>query len=242
MDNFNHIISNTIGTVAAEIITLPICTLKTIYQTQSNKKLSIKNTMKKIYQDRGLRGFYDAKFSAITSQTLSTVSKYGFYQTIKNYRNTQQNDLLNNAINGCTGGILGSIISHPVDVLKNYNQRGDKKYFIDMKKNIIKTMYKGYSQTILKNILLYSSIYPLYDFYKSKISDKSYIVAPLTTLTVTMYLQPIDYLKVNLMAGNKVNFNISELYKGTSLHLMRSIPHFMITMLITEFIFNKFNN
>jgi hypothetical protein len=158
MDNFNHIISNTIGTVAAEIITLPICTLKTIYQTQSNKKLSIKDTMKKIYQDRGLRGFYDAKFSAITSQTLSTVSKYGFYQTIKNFRNTQQNDLLNNAINGCTSGILGSIISHPVDVLKNYNQRGDKNYFIDMKKNIIKTMYKGYSQTILKNILLYSSI------------------------------------------------------------------------------------
>ena len=132
-----------------------------------------------------------------------------------------------------------SVISHPVDVLKNYNQRNDKNYFEDIKKNMIKTMYKGYSQTILKNVLLYSSIYPIYDFYKSKISDKSYIVAPLTTLTITMYLQPIDYLKVNIMAGNKVNLKFSELYRGTSLHLMRSIPHFMITMMITEFIYEK---
>jgi hypothetical protein len=239
MDNFNHIFANSVGVITAEIITLPICTLKTIYQTQLDKTLSIKDTAKKIFKERGLRGYYDAKFSAITSQTLSTVSKYGFYQMIKNYRNTPQNDIFNNSINGCAGGILGSIISHPVDVLKNYNQRGDYNFLKDVKSNPIKTMYKGYSQTIIKNILLYSSIYPIYDFYKSKIPDKSYITAPLTTLTITMYLQPIDYLKVNIMAGNKVKLNIRDLYRGTSLHLMRSIPHFMITMMITEFIYEK---
>jgi hypothetical protein len=242
MNNFNHLFSNTIGVITAEFITLPICTLKTIYQTQKEKNLSIRDTAIKIYNQRGIWGFYEAKISAISSQTLSTVSKYGFYQIIKTYRNTPQNDLLNNSINGCAGGILGSIISHPIDVLKNYNQRGDKNYFNDIKNSGIKIMYKGFSQTILKNILLYSSIYPIYDFYKSKISDKSYITAPLTTLTITMYLQPIDYLKVNIMAGNKVNLNIKELYKGTSLHLMRSIPHFLITMTITEKIFNELKN
>jgi hypothetical protein len=242
MHNFNHILANSIGVISAEFLTLPICTLKTIYQTQLDKKLSIKDTAKKIYKERGLSGYYDAKFSAISSQTLSTVSKYAFYQMIKKYRNTPENDILNNSINGCIGGVLGSIISHPFDVLKNYNQRGDNNFLKDVKSNSIKTLYKGYSQTIIKNVLLYSSIYPIYDFYKSKIPDKSYITAPLTTLTITMYLQPIDYLKVNIMAGNEVKFNFRDLYRGTSLHLMRSIPHFTITMMITESIFDKLKN
>lgn len=116
-NNSNILISNTIGVTTAELITLPICTLKTIYQTQSDKSLSIKDTIKKIYSERGIRAFYDAKYTAILSQTLSTVSKFGFYQIIKDYRKTQNNDILNNSINGAAGGILGSLISHPVDVL-----------------------------------------------------------------------------------------------------------------------------
>ena len=44
------------------------------------------------------------------------------------------------------------------------------------------------------------------------------------------------------MAGNKVKLNIKDLYRGTSLHLIRSIPHFMITMTITEFIYGKLKN
>jgi len=236
-NNYNHLISNTVGVTAAEIITLPICTLKTIYQTQ-NESLSIKNTITKIYKDRGIIGFYDAKYTAILSQTLSTVSKFGFYQIIKDYRKTQNNDILNNSINGAIGGILGSLLSHPIDVLKNYQQRNNNQYFTDLKKNIIGTLYKGYTQSILKNILLYSSLFPIYDFYKSNISTNPLIVSPLTTLTITLYLQPIDYIKVNLIAGNKIL--IKNLYKGMSLHLMRSIPHFMITMTITEYMFNKF--
>ncbi len=236
MNNLNHILSNTIGVIFAEFLTLPICTLKTVYQTQLDKNLSIKNTALEIYKTRGIKGFYSASASSILSQTLSTVSKYGFYQMIKNYRNTKENDLLNNSVNGALGGILGSLISHPVDVYKNYRQRNDSNYWNHLKKNTIKTIYKGYSQTFIKNIVLYSSLYPIYDFYKSKFNN-SLISSPLTTLTITLYLQPIDYFKVNIMAGNKIN--IRNCYKGTSLHLARSIPHFMITMSITEFILSK---
>ncbi len=226
-----YLIANSTGVIVAEIITLPICTLKTIYQTQ-NQNLSINRTINMIYKKRGITGFYNATYSAIVSQTMSSVSKYTFYNLIKNHRKTKDNDLFNNAINGATGGILGSLLSHPIDVKKNYQQRYDNNFLNDCRKNLLKTLYKGYSQSIMKNILLYSSLYPIYDFYKSKL-DKLYMASVLTSITICIYLQPIDYIKTNLMAGNK-NIKIKNLYKGTTLHLARSIPHFMISMIITE--------
>jgi hypothetical protein len=238
--DFDKLFANSIGVIIAEIITLPICTIKTNYQTNNYK--SIKSTILDINKKYGPKGFYEAKFSAIASQTISTSSKFFFYNTIKNYRNTKSNDLFNNAINGMTGGILGSIFSHPIDVIKIEQQRQKKfrEIINNIKNDKLNYLYRGYSQSILKNLILYSSLYPIYDFYKTKI-DNPLISAPLTTITITSYLQPIDYIKTNLMAGNKqINFNIKNLYKGTSLHLARSIPHFMITMYLTEYILNNF--
>ncbi len=238
MDKIDHIISNTFGVIIAEFCTLPICTLKTIYQTQHNNN-NIITTAKLLYKTKGIQGYYNATWSGLSAQTISTVSKYGFYQYIKEKRKTKNNDIFNNAINRCLGGILGSLISHPFDVLKNYHQLHNNNYIKDVKKYPF-TVYKGYSQTIIKNIFLYSSMYPIYDFYKTKISDKPYVIAPLTTLTMTLYLQPIDYIKTNIIAGNKILYN--NLYKGFSLHLSRSIPHFMITMTITEYMKKNLKN
>ncbi len=234
----DYLIANSTGVIIAELSTLPICTLKTIYQTQ-NKNLSIIETSKMIYNTRGINGFYNATYSALASQTISSVSKYTFYNLIKKSRKTQDNDLINNAVNGASGGILGSLFSHPIDVKKNYQQRYDNNFINDCKKNLLKTLYKGYSQSIIKNVLLYSSLYPMYDFYKTKI-DKPYLASIATSITVCLYLQPIDYIKTNLMAGNK-NIKIKNLYNGTLLHLARSIPHFMISMVITENILKIFN-
>ena len=224
---FDKLISNTIAVIIAEIITLPICTIKTNFQTNNHK--SIYYTFNDLYNNKG---FYDAKFSAIASQTISTSSKFFFYNIIKNYRNTNSNDLLNNSINGMIGGVLGSLLSHPIDVIKIGQQRNDFN---------INNLYRGFGQSIIKNIILYSSLYPIYDFYKSKY-DNPFICAPLTTLTITAYLQPIDYIKINYMAGNKnINYTIKNLYKGTTLNLARSIPHFHITMYITEYLIKSYN-
>jgi hypothetical protein len=227
----DYLIANGTGVLIAEIITLPICTVKTIYQTQ-NPNLSIKQTINTIYGTRGITGFYNATYSALAAQTISSVSKYTFYNLIKNHRKTNDKDLFNNAINGASGGILGSLLSHPIDVRKNYQQRYDNNFINDCRKNLLKTLYKGYSQSIVKNVLLYSALYPIYDFYKCNL-NQVYMASALTSITICMYLQPIDYIKTNMMAGNK-NIQIKNLYKGTTLHLARSIPHFMISMIITE--------
>ncbi len=162
---------------------------------------------------------------------MSTSSKYTFYEIIKNYRNTQKNDLLNNSLNGICGGLFGSVFSHPFDLWKNYKQRNQSFDF----KNY-KIYYQGYSGSILKNIVLYSCLFPIYDFYHNKFNN-NYIAAPLTSITVSTIIQPFDYYKTIKMANNKgTNF-----FRGYTLMIARSIPHFLITMEITNKIKKSLN-
>lgn len=219
-----NLFASVIGTLCAEIITLPICTVKTVYQNDNT--LTINQTIKKIYTKSGYNGFIQAFTPAIISQVVSTSSKYYFYQLIKKYRNTEKSDIFNNSINGLVGGIVGSVFSHPVDVWKNYLQRNEKFNFFNYK-----IYYQGYNASIYKNAVLYSCLFPVYDYYSSKFSNP-YISSICTSLTISFIIQPVDYYKTIKMAGNKP----SNWYRGYTIMLARSLPHFAITMGITEFI------
>jgi hypothetical protein len=87
---------------------------------------------------------------------------YSFYRYLSKIRQTEKSDIIQNSINGILGGLAGSIICHPIDVYKNYKQRG-VNYFEELRIKKYKILYQGYSQTIIKNIVLYSILYPTYD-------------------------------------------------------------------------------
>ena len=236
----NSLIASALGTLVAEISTLPICTVKTVYQ--NNPSMTTKMAIQSIYNMNGFRGFFSASIPAISGQVISTSSKYTIYEIIKNYRKTEKSNLFDNSINGLMSGIIGSILTHPVDCWKNFNQRGDnytkylgttfreKSFFEFIKIGL----YKGYSGSIGKNVALYSSLFPLNDFYKSNF-DSTLISAPLTTITVSFIVQPFDYYKVVVMAGNKPK----EPFRGLGLMMARSLPHFAITLYVTELLLNK---
>lgn len=230
----DHLISSIIGTGCAEIITLPICTIKTVYQNSDEKKIT--TIIKQIYNRSGYIGFFQASLPAISSQILSTSTKYYFYNVIKEKRGTDSKDIMSNSINGALGGILGSLFSHPFDVCKNYIQRNEK---FNIKINI-KTLYQGYSASILKNIVLHSSLFPIYDYYKIKFDDNQILASICTTITCSLIVQPVDYYKTVLMTGNNFT-DFRNPYRGFSLLLSRSIPHFMLTMCVTEYIKKMIN-
>lgn len=234
----NNLISSVIGTLVAEIITLPICTIKTVYQNNPTHK-SIKYTIKDIYKNVGLKGFVQASPHAIISQLISTSTKYTFYHKIKEHRKTKTDDIFSNSLNGMLGGVIGSLFSHPIDVWKNYSQRNQ---IFNWKSMDLKLYYQGYKASLYKNCILYAFLFPTYDFYKTKFNSVV-ISSVLTTLTVSTIIQPFDYYKTVMMAGNdvKFKFNAVEMIKfgrGFNLMLMRSIPHFLITMSVTEQIKN----
>lgn len=78
---------------------------------------------------------------------------------------------------------------------------------------------------------MYATLFPLNDFYKSKF-DSIYISAPLTTLTISLFVQPFDYYKVVKMARTIP----TNPFRGFWLILARNIHQFTITMRITDII------
>ena len=257
----NNIFSSAIGTFVAEIVTLPICTLKTVYQ--NNPTFTILDTYKHIYyygqshnKNYSYRGFFQASSPAIISQIVSTSSKYSAYEFIKNIRNTNiiedntnivgEKDnkiiLLNNSMNGIVGGLMGSIVTHPFDLWKNFVQRNEsyihhlEKHNKNIKSLITNGLYQGYTGSIAKNIVLYASLFPLLDYYQS-LTPHFWLASLGTTLSVSLLIQPFDYYKVVKMANVEGKI-IKNPFRGFSLLLARSIPHLFITMSLTKFLHN----
>lgn len=252
----NNILHSAIGTLVAEIVTLPICTLKTVYQ--NNPTFNILDTYKHIYNtNHSYRGFFQASSPAIISQIVSTSSKYSAYEFIKNIRNKnivkddntnivgEKNNkiiLLNNSINGIIGGLMGSVVTHPFDLWKNFVQRNEsyiqhlQKYKKNIKLFISNGLYQGYTGSIAKNIVLYASLFPLFDYYQS-LTPHFWLASFGTTLSVSLLIQPFDYYKVVKMANNQGKI-IKNPFRGFTLLLARSIPHLFITMSLTKFLNN----
>lgn len=63
-DTYKHVVESSLGTGVAEILTLPICTIKTNYQ--NTNKVSILETISQIRSNYGIRGFYNASGDIIT--------------------------------------------------------------------------------------------------------------------------------------------------------------------------------
>lgn len=229
----HNIIASSVGTVLAELATIPICSVKTNYQTDL-KYTSAKQVIQDIYKTRGLYGFYNSSLSAMSSQIVSTASKYTFYNIIKQYRGTESKDFINNVINGGFAGTMSSFLTHPFDVAKVHQQQG-KPIIQTIKNEGSSVIYRGWSKTLSKNISLTGLLFPIYDFYSIYITNP-WLSALCTSMTVTTFLHPIDYLKVRHISNQKLydGFNLRYYYRGFHLNLMRATPHFMITMGVTE--------
>ena len=236
--SYIDLITSAIGTSLAELITLPICTVKTNYQTNLNYK-SVFHTTKDIIHERGVFGFYNSFTRALLSQIVSMTTKFTFYNYIKEKRNTSQGDFKNNIINGMFGGVMSSIFVHPFDVGKIYKQN-NLSFTKEFKNTGISFLYRGYSKTLIKSMALTSLIFPFYDFYKYKF-DNLFVASTLSSISATCILHPLDYLKTRHISNQKLYIDFDHLpslikyyYRGLHINLSRTIPHFMITMFITE--------
>jgi hypothetical protein len=241
--NTNNFISSILATTIAEILTLPICTTKTNYQTNLKYK-SAKEAFLSIYQEHGVKGLYKASFIAMLSQTVSTSTKFTFYSYFKMIRQTKQNDIFHNMLNGMVSGILSSIFVHPIDVVK-VHQQNNIKFLSELRAYGPTIFYRGYSKSLIKNIILTSIIFPVYDFYMYYIQNIFWASA-LSSITTTFILHPIDYLKIRHIAGQSlylentgIKSNLIYYYRGFHLNLARVVPHFVMTMVLIEWFKTK---
>jgi hypothetical protein len=229
-DTLHNLGASLIGTGFAEFATLPICTIKTNYQNSGSQ--SISKTAKMIFQNSGIRGFYAASAPAIIGQMISTSSKYTMYRYLNG---NPDYPIKNRFLNGMTAGIMSSLMTHPLDVVKIHWQM-KTPITPEFKKIGPFLLYRGYSKTFAKIAISSSMFFPIYDNVKERVDN--HIIASMTSGVISAtIMHPVDYLKTRHMAGLPLyqGFNPLIYYKGLTLNLMRIVPHFMITMSIIEF-------
>ena len=218
------------GSCMAEIIANPIYTVKTRYQTSKTNE-SMKDVIKNDYRKYGLSGFYNSVFSAILARFVSSFLKFMIYSEIKYYRQTEDNDLYNNMLNGCTAGICSSFVVHPIDTMTNYLQRHQpitKDFF---KRDI---MYAGFSQTIIRNFFLYSVLFPVFDYTKTMTNNNIPLSCMITTAISSSILQYIELRRTRMMAQE---FKTSVFWwKGFPISYIANATHFTLTMSIMYYL------
>lgn len=218
----NNFKNSAIATTIAELFTLPICTTKTVYQ--NNNLLTIRATVKLIYNNGGIMAFYSASLPSVGGQVFSTASKYSLYNAL----NTHCTD--NKFICGSLSGILVSTITHVFDVIKVHIQMQDN-LTCKISENPYKLLVSGYKWTFAKAGIAGPIFFPLNEFLKE--TTNNVLISAVTTSIVTSTLMhPLDYFKTRSIYGNEID--IGKPFKGLSLNLMRTVPHFVIVMSIID--------
>lgn len=223
--DINNITPSIMATLVAEIVTLPICTVKTNYQNNHNK---INLIIRDIYRQHGILGFYRSSSMSILSQVVSTAIKFNGYEFMKTQTDYK-------VLAGLTAGIFSSLITHPIDVIKIHRQMNQPFYPILKEKGLI-LIYRGYSKSFAKVSISSSCFFPIYDSIKEH-SNSPTLSAFTSAIVSTTIMQPVDYMKVRHVYGLSYfnGYNPITYFRGLSLNLSRVIPHFIITMNLIEY-------
>ncbi len=179
-----HLLNSALATSVAEIATLPICTVKTNYQNHNFSTVS--ETVRHIYQTQGLKGFLNASLPAVGAQVISTSSKFFLYRNLQSYNNSDKNPWIR-FLNGASSGILSSLITHPMDVVRVHIQMNSK---IPWNKP-----YRGYSKTFGKVVVSSSLFFPIYDHLNQDRQLGAAQSALTTAFISTTIMQPLDESK-----------------------------------------------
>jgi len=219
-----------LGTGLAELLTVPACTIKTQYQT-NNCGSSILQVVRATYARHGIMGFCRSGMPAMSGQVMTTVGKYTLYNKLKEL---SPNTLI---LNGVVSGLTVSTALQPIDFIRIALQRN-----VPLAQVLWGTglagFYRGYSKTLLKSGISSAFFYPLCDTLKATLPGDNIVVASgLTAIISTIGMHPFDYIKTRHIAGESWKSpTLSGYSKGLSLNLLRTVPHFMITMTCIDFI------
>lgn len=224
-----YIVSMSTGAFVAEIVTLPICTIKTNYQNALHK-VTIAQVTTNLWTNYGYRGFYNSTTIALSSQIFAVTSRYVLYRHI----NTKVDNLM---LSGLCSGILTSLVTHPLDVLKVHMQM-NTTFITEYKKIGAKILYRGYSKTFSKYATGSMCFLPIRDILIKHNIDNTY-ASLISAVTSTIITQPFDYLKVRQTYGIYSN-TYSLWFKGLSLNLCRVVPHFTIMMGVSDYVEKTF--
>jgi len=146
---------------------------------------------------------------------------------------------MNEFISGSLGGLVGTIMSHPIDTIKTRIQSGSAKNIFDAIQ--MKKFYSGIRAPLLGIPLEKSIVFGFYNLGKQNGLNNFWsgiIGGFMSTLIVT----PIEYVKVNLQNKTPLSsLKMSNIYKGFIPTVCRETPGFGIYFTVYNYLNNNYN-
>lgn len=223
--NMDRLFSSILGASFAEIITFPICTIKTIYQVENKP---VKDCISKLKTNKYM--IMKALYPSILTQIYSSTYKLCLFTQFQScFEKTWQLLLLGSLIS-CSS----LLVTHPLDYIKVSYQTNQ---------NItMKDCWKGISPNLMKQSLAGMFYLPVRQSIKNNFPDlKSWQAGVATAIIGTTIVHPFDYFKTYLL-GNNIDskIDIRKSYRGLHLNLLRVIPHFVIMTESSDYIYRKY--
>jgi hypothetical protein len=226
-----------VSTAIAEISTIPICTTKTVYQTSNHA--TIRQSVSHIIERNGLRGFFTSAPIASTNQVISQSLKYSLFYFLlgeQNYHKSPENHtpFYKKVFAGVGAGVIVSIVSHPVDICRVIIQRNESiKY--EFMNHGWRRFYFGIHTNWLKVCISSSCFMPIFKVCEEQ-GLSAFNSSLVSAAVSTVIMHPVDYIKTMKMANKPIQITKQIFTKGLSIHLLRIIPHFVMTMTIAQYL------
>lgn len=168
--------------------------------------------------------FNGIHLSIITNSTERAIQFY-FFEKLKNKYN-------NNIISSFYSSLISTSITLPYNIIMLKNIILNTNYNINT--NILfKSSILEYTRNLSgSTIFLYT-----YDKFRSN-NYPIYMSGSISSISVWCIIYPIDNIKNQIIASNKIHYDIKFLYKGIKYPIIRSIPSSIIGFYIYEY----FNN
>ena len=148
---------------------------------------------------------------------------------------------------GCISGMVGILISHPVDSIKTHNQiqnNNKTSLRLGFKYNIT-NLYKGIMSPLVGVGLEKALVFGTYNYFKN-ITNNTPISGAISGFVASAIVSPYERIKIMKQTNQKILladcFKPSFIFKGLSATLTREIPGFAIYFSTYEGLKNKFYN
>lgn len=225
MDNkYTRFIKFTLSICIAEIITQPICLLRTKL-INSNIPIKINKLIVDLIQKEGIFYLFKSSPPAIILQVISSSIKYDVY--INNYTKSTQEKVTN----GIITGIFISTFTNPIDVIRINIQMGIKKIIYKP----LSFYYKGYTPSLCKSIIDSAFYFPSKECVNNQTNNNIFSKFIASCIVVTLS-QPADWIKIRVMNNQVITFRcIKNCYTGYYLNLIKIVPYITITNFLYEY-------
>jgi len=227
--------SGSIAGTIAELVTLPMDTLKVRMQINAGSRvLPLRRVVGDVVAQEGLGGFFKGLTPAVARQITYQGIKMLIYEPIRDVAmrlmgtdstQTQADDVIARFVTGGTAGAIGTFISSPTDIMKVRMQadvdgsryRGSIIYAVRtvVQKEGIKAFWKGANANIQRSFIVNASELATYDTTKDLVvkragwnpnSTTTHVFSAFAAgLVAAITSTPIDLAKTRLMNAGDGN-------------------------------------